>query len=74
MLAREMRRSLQAASSIGVLKKAYLLIEPYWFTPMACHPEACCVLWAQFFSRYFESNLYLSNQPLGVQEQNLSVA
>lgn len=40
MLAWEIRPFLQAASSIGVLKKAYLLIEPYWFTPMACHAQS----------------------------------
>ena len=40
MLAREIRLFLQAASGIAVLKKACLLIEPYWFTPMDCHPQS----------------------------------
>lgn len=45
MLVWEVWAFLQAASSVGVLRKAYLFTEPCWFTPKACVPQsALCAL------------------------------
>lgn len=74
MLAWEIWPFLQAASSIGVLKKAYLLRAILFYPNGLSPPERVVCFGPNSSHTPLTQTCFFQNQPLGIQEQNSKFA